>query len=355
MTDAAHLQSLNDLPSYLSGQGFGEVHVKYDPATELLAIITIHNDKFQPAIGGCRCIEYSSFAAAMQDAFQLAQGMSHKTAASNLSWGGAKAVLVKPKLIRDRQAYFKAFAQFVHELGGRYITSIDSGTELSDLDTIAKYTPYVIGMASHLGADTDPSLATALGVCHGIEAAVNFKLGKTSLAGLTIAVQGVGHVGYQLCKQLYSRGVKLVVTDADTTAVARCVKEFTAQAVAPEDIYSTDCDVFSPCALGGILNIHSIAKLKASIIAGAANNQLAEESVAELLTQADILYAPDYVINAGGVILATALYEQKSLTETMSQLQMISDNLLTIFARAQKQNVSSHTIAAQMVKERLGR
>ena len=343
----------DQLPQILPQMGFGDIHIKYDPLTQLLAIITIHSDKLGPTIGGCRCIEYSSFTAALQDALRLAKGMSYKTAISNLAWGGAKAVLLKPKIIPDREAYYRAFGRFVNELGGRYITSIDSGTELSDLDYIAQETPYVCGLSHHYGDNTDPSLATALGVKHGIEAAVKFKLDKASLAGLRVAIQGVGHVGYHLCEQLYPLGVKLIVTDVNQSILERCKTQFNAETVAPEAIYQVECDIFSPCALGAVLNETTIPQLKTSIVAGSANNQLADSQCGELLYRYNILYAPDFVINAGGVILATALYDKRSTTSAIKQLQHLHEMLLTIFARAEKQKLPTHIVAEHIAEERL--
>jgi len=346
---------LETLPELLGQMGFGEVHLKYDPQTELLAIITIHNDKFGPAIGGCRCIEYSDFSVALQDALKLAQGMSYKTAISNLTWGGGKAVLLKPKQIKDRQAYYRAFGRFVNELGGRYITSIDSGTELSDLEYIAQETDYVSGLAHHYGADTDPSLATAIGVKHGIETAVKFKFATENLVGLRLAIQGVGHVGYHLCELLQPLGVELIVSDVDPEAIKRCQARFKVKVVTADEIHKVDCEVFSPCALGGVLTEVTIPELKAAIVAGSANNQLASLQHGALLTQTDILYAPDFVISAGGVILATALYDGRPMSLVHEQLQNISNTLLTIFTRAKQQNLPTHNVAAMMAEERLSR
>ncbi|MDF2867196.1 MAG: amino acid dehydrogenase [Gammaproteobacteria bacterium] len=343
----------DDLPQNLNQMGFGDIHIKYDPQTELLAIITIHNDKLGPTIGGCRCIEYPSFSAALQDALRLAKGMSYKTAISNLAWGGGKAVLLKPKQIKNREAYYRTFGRFVNELGGRYITSIDSGTELSDLAYIAKETPYVSGLSHYYGDNTDPSLATAMGVKHGIEAAVKFKFDKDSLAGLRVAIQGIGHVGYHLCELLYPLGVELIVTDVNQQALERCKTQFNAKIVAPEAIYQVACDIFSPCALGGVLNETTIPQLKASIVAGSANNQLAENQCGELLNRYNILYAPDFVISAGGVILATALYDKRSMTSAITQLQDLYEVLLTIFTRAEKQKLPTHIVAEHIAEERL--
>lgn len=344
-----------EIPQILSKMGYGDIHIKYDPQTELLAIITIHSDKFGPTIGGCRCLEYTSFTDALSDALRLAKGMSYKTAICNLAWGGGKGVILKPKQIKDREAYYRAFGRFVNELGGRYITSIDSGTELSDLDYIAKETAYVSGLSHHYGDHTDPSLATAIGVKHGIEAAIKFKLGKDSLAGVCVAIQGVGHVGYHLCKLLSPLGVKLIVSDINSSASERCRQQFGAEVVAPDDIYGASCDVLSPCALGGVLNLTTIPQIKAAIIAGSANNQLADSECGNLLAQRGILYAPDFVISSGGVILATALYDKRPMAVVMQQLQHIYEVLSFIFSRAEQQNLPTYQVAELMAEERLSK
>jgi leucine dehydrogenase len=245
------------------------------------AIVAIHSTKLGPALGGCRFIEYPNTNAAIIDALRLARGMSYKAAISDLAFGGGKAVIIKPKGAFDRTALFKAFGRFVEELGGRYITAKDSGTTLEDMDIIATITNYV----SSTSEMVDPSPFTAHGVRRGIEAAVKFQLGKDSLDGLRVAIQGVGYVGHYLAAELHALGAKLIVADTDTAAVTRCVNEFGAQAVGVDDIYAVDCDVFAPCALGAIINDVTIPRIKASIIAGAANNQLDENRHGKILKQ----------------------------------------------------------------------
>lgn len=344
---------LANIPQILASMGFGDIHIKYDPQTELLAIITIHSNKLGPAIGGCRCIEYPDFTNALQDALNLARNMSYKTAICKLAWGGAKAVLLKPKQINDRSAYYRAFGRFVNELNGRYVTSIDSGTKLTDLAIIAEETPYVTGLAEQYGDNRDPSLATALGVKYGIAASVKYKLNKDQLAGLTIAIQGVGHVGYHLCKLLKHEKVNLIVSDNDPQLAERCSHEFDAQIVAPAEILKVECDVFSPCALGGIINTNSIPNLKTKIIAGSANNQITDKGSEALLAHYNILYAPDFVISSGGVILATALYDNRPATDIDKQLMHLYEVLLTIYTRADSEKLPTATVAEHIAEERL--
>jgi len=339
----------DELFAYAEKLGFGELHVKFDQATELCAIIAIHSTKRGPALGGCRCIEYATTADAIRDALRLARGMSYKAAISNLPLGGGKTVLMKPKNIANRNAYFEAFGRFVEDLGGRYITAMDSGTEVSDMDAIARSTRHV----STTSRGGDPGPFTALGVLRGIEAAAKHKWQRSELAGLTIAIQGVGHVGYSLARDLHKLGVKLIVCDRNEAAVARCQEEFGAQAVAAEDIYSVECDIFAPCALGAILNDQTIPLLKAKIVAGSANNQLAEPRHDVALWERDILYAPDYAINAGGLIHALAEYQQSSMEEASKHINEIHDTLLTIFERSAQERKSTGEIADIIAAERL--
>lgn len=342
--------SHEDLLRYAENLGFGDLHIKLDPATGMRAIIAIHSTKRGPALGGCRFIEYDSVGDAIYDAIRLAWGMSYKAAMANLPLGGGKAVVLKPKQLTDRDAYFRAFGRFIDELGGRYITAMDSGTEITDMDTIATQTSYVTTTSSRNG---DPAPFTARGVLRGIEAAVKFKLQRDDLKNLHIAIQGVGHVGYDLAIDLHKYGAKLTVCDRNPAAVQRCVDEFGATAVSLNEIYSVPCDVFAPCALGAILNDDTIPRLTTTIVAGSANNQLAEPRHAQALADRGILYAPDYVINAGGLIHALAEYKNTSLEETDQQIQHIYDILLTLFERAENEGKPTSVVADMIAQERL--
>jgi leucine dehydrogenase len=340
----------DELLRYAENLGFGDLHIKLDAATGLCAIIAIHSTKRGPALGGCRCIEYHSVADAVRDALRLARGMSFKAAISDLPLGGGKSVLIKPKHIADRHAYFVAFGRFVNELGGRYITAMDSGTEVSDMESIAQATPYVTTVAKENG---DPGPYTALGVLRGIEAAVKFKFNRDYLEGLHVAIQGVGHVGYNLAKGLHEQGVTLTVCDRNPHAVQKCVDEFGAKAVSSEEIYQQACDIFAPCALGAIINDDTIPLLQTNIVAGSANNQLAEPRHEIILQQKGILYAPDYVINAGGLIHAFAEYDKSSTQETGKHINHIYDTLLMIFERAAREQKGTGEIADIIASERL--
>ncbi len=340
----------DELLQYAESLGYGDVHMKIDAATGLRAIIAIHSTKRGPALGGCRFIEYPTTRDALRDALRLGWGMSYKAAMANLPLGGGKAVLLKTPQITDREAHFGAFGRFVNEMSGRYITAMDSGTEVSDMDVIARYTPYVASTSRNSG---DPGPSTALGVLRGIFATVKFKMQRDNLEGLHVAIQGVGHVGYSLAQRLHNLGVRLSICDRNTEAAKICEKEFGAKIVSLDEIFKLDCDIFAPCAYGGIINDETIPTIKAKIIAGSANNQLAELRHGEALRKRDILYAPDYVINAGGLIEAYALYQGLSMAEAELQISHIYDTLLLIFDRAAREGKPTSQVADTIASERL--
>lgn len=345
----AHHTALDRLFRYAEFLNFGEVHIKFDHATGLRAIIAVHNLKRGPAIGGCRLIQYASADDALEDALRLGQMMSLKAAVSNLAHGGAKAVLMKPKVIKDRTAYLQAFGDFVNQLGGRYITAVDSGTHPGDMDIVKQRTPYVTCTT----ANGDPSPSTALGVCHGIDAAVKFKMNRDNLKGIHVSIQGVGHVGYYLAKDLAEKGARLTVCDVNEENVQRCIQEFGAEACAPDAIYDVEADVFAPCALGAVLNLQTIKRLRVSIVAGSANNQLAHHHHGALMQEQGILYAPDFVINAGGLIYVAGLYDHSDPEQAKKQVSGIGTTLSEIFQRAQDEKLSTNQIAEKMAIEKL--
>lgn len=340
----------DDFLDYALSHGFGDIHFKVDSKTGMKAIVAIHSTKLGPALGGCRFIEYPSTHNAIQDAMRLARGMSYKAASVNLPLGGGKAVVIKPSGAYDHDAYFHAFGEFVNDLGGRYITALDSGTQLSDMDIIARHTPYVASLASHNG---DPSPSTAKGVFKGIEAAVQFKLGKDKLTGLHIAIQGLGHVGYSLARHLHEAGAKLTVADVNKDAVDRAVKEFGATAISTDSIHKVPCDVFAPCALGAIINDITINQLQTTIVAGAANNQLAHTYHGKVLHDKGIIYAADYVINAGGLIFAAGKYLRTPDEQVNQQINSIGASLMEIFVRSQQENRPTSDIADTLAQEKL--
>lgn len=338
--------------NYAQELGYGDLHFKMDKKTGLFAIIAIHNTNLGPSLGGCRFLSYTTVNSAVRDVLRLARGMSYKSAVIGLPLGGGKSVVVKPKNLSAsaRIAMFEKFGEFIDELGGRYITAMDSGTNTEDMDAIAKTSKNVCSTSSGYG---DPSPFTAEGVFSSIQAAVKFKLNHNSLDGIKVAIQGVGHVGISLAKLLHEAGAKLIVTDTNPLAVEKCVKEFKATAVGLDEIYGVNCDVFSPCALGATINDQTIPQLKAKIVVGSANNQLAEHSHGDELHKLGILYGPDYVVNAGGVVCAWADFYKIPLDAVRSKVQSIYQTTMTIFERSAIENVATHSIADKIAEEKL--
>ncbi len=337
---------------YAERLNYGEVHIKFDPATGLRAIVAIHNLKLGPAIGGCRIANYALVDDAIEDAIRLGYMMSYKASISNLPHGGAKAVIMKPKVIKDRKAFLRAFGDFVNDLGGRYITAMDSGTSEEDMDTIAERTSFVT-CTSASGAGGDPSPTTAFGVRRGIEAAVKFKLGRDSLEGVHVTVQGAGHVGYYLAKELHALGARMTMCDINPKALQRCVDEFGVSVCGVNEIYDVKADVFAPCALGKVLNQDTISRLQVGIVAGSSNNQLAHYKYGETLHERGILYAPDFLVNAGGLIYVAAVYDKASFEEANQKVSDIYSALMPIFERSIKENVATNKIAEQIAMSKL--
>ncbi len=279
--------------------GHEQVVLCHDEATNLRAVIAIHNTILGPALGGCRMWPFESEEEAIQDALRLSRGMTYKNAAAGLNLGGGKAVIIGDSKTDKSEALFRAFGRFVQSLNGRYITAEDVGTSVKDMEYIKMETSFVSGLTEEFGGGGDPSPFTALGTFEGIKASVKYKLGKDSLKGITVAVQGIGHVGLYLCEMLHNAGANLIVTDIYEEKLKEVTNKYGAKAVSDKEIYEVDAEVFAPCALGAIINDETIDKLKFQIIAGGANNQLHdEEKHGQILKDKNILYAPDYLINA---------------------------------------------------------
>jgi leucine dehydrogenase len=349
------LEDAVDLFNYASDLRYGELHLKVDPTIELRAVVAVHNLKRGPAIGGCRFIEYASSDDALQDAMRLARGMTYKAAISKLPHGGGKAVIVRPPNLSDAQRtqIFEAYGEFVDSLGGKYITCEDSGTAVADMDTVSEKTDHVLGTSATEGGSGDPSPFTAFGVRRGIQAAVKHRYGRDDLDGLHVAIQGVGHVGYYLAKELHALGAKLTVTDISDAVIVRCIDEFGAARVAPDSIFDVDCDIFAPCALGAILDDETIPRLKCDIVAGASNNQLAQDRHGAMLLERDILYAPDYAINAGGLINVAQEFQGYDADAARVKTSQIYETMLAIFERASTEKLPTATVADRIVEEEL--
>ncbi len=344
-----------DLFNYASELKYGELHLKVDAQIELRAIVAIHNLERGPAIGGCRFIEYDSSEEALQDAMRLARGMTYKAAISGLPHGGGKAVIVRPKGLTEeqREQIFATYGAFIDSLAGQYITCEDSGTNVSDMNLIHEHTDHVLGYSAEHGGSGDPSPFTAFGVRRGIEAAVKHRYDRDDMAGLHVAVQGVGHVGYYLARELHDLGAKLTVTDINQDAIDRCVDEFDAKVAAADSIFDVDCDIFAPCALGAVLDDDTIGRLKCDIVAGAANNQLAENRHGQMLVERDILYAPDYALNAGGLINVAQEFQGYDAEAAREKASKIYDTMLNIFERAERDELPTAVVADSIVEEEL--
>jgi len=329
----------------------------HDAATGLRAIIAIHSTARGGAAGGCRLWPYATTQEAVADVLRLSRGMSYKNALAGVPFGGGKAVIIGEARKAKTPELFEAFGRFVDSLGGRYVTAEDVGTTMADMMSVARVTRYVAGLGRAPGeAGGDPGPKTALGVYLGIKAAVRFRLGRPDLQDLAVAVQGVGGVGYHLCGLLAAEGARLRVADVRPAAVQRVCEEFRATAVPVEELLAADVDVLAPCALGAVLNAQSIPRLRARIIAGAANNQLAQGQDGQSLQAAGILYAPDYVINAGGIISVAREYHGGATEgQVIADIQGIPARLTEIFERARRENRTTNAVADQMARELLAR
>ena len=318
-----------------------------DEATGLNAIIAIHSTALGPAAGGCRLWNYESDDAALHDVLRLSQGMSYKNAMADLKFGGGKAVIIKTPDFDGSEALYERFGEFVEELNGEYITAEDVGMSVPIMEIVARRTSHVTGLPRTDGnAGGDPSPKTAFGVFRGIEAAVQFKLDLADMSGLTVAVQGVGNVGYHLCRNLAAAGAKLIVADIDEGRVKKVCDEFSATAAPLDEILSQDADVLAPCALGAILSEQSIPTIKASIVAGGANNQLETDEDGQRLSDAGILYEPDSVINGGGIINVACEYSgDVEDAEVDVLVAAIGPHLTRIFEEAAASGKPTNVIA----------
>lgn len=325
-----------------------------DKNSGLKAIIAIHDTTLGPALGGTRMWSYATESEAVEDAIRLARGMTYKNAAAGLQLGGGKAVIIGDAKTDKSEEMFRAFGRYVQSLSGRYITAEDVGTTVHDMDTIFTETDYVTG-TSGIGSSGNPGPVTAYGLYKGMKATAKEAFGSDSLADKTIAVQGVGNVAYRLCSYLHEEGASLVVTDISKDAVKRAVNDFGAKAVDPGDIYDVECDIYSPCALGGIINDATIKRIKAKAIAGSANNQLQSNKHGEMLYERGIVYAPDYVINSGGVInVADELLPNGYNRErAMNKVETIYDSLSRVYEISNRDHIPTYAAADRMAEERM--
>jgi leucine dehydrogenase len=337
------------------GGEYEEVVFFHDPPSGLRAIVAIHSTTLGPSLGGTRFYPFDSEDEALRDVLRLARGMTYKAAAAGLDLGGGKAVIIgDPKRIKTEEL-LRAYGRFLDTLGGRYITAEDIGTSRDDMDLIHRETRYVTGVSPELGGSGDPSPVTAYGVYLGMRAAAEEAWSEHDLAGRTVAVQGVGKVGYHLVKHLVEEGAKVVVSDVDVDAVARAVRDFGVDTAEPDKIHAVPCDVFAPCALGGIIRDDTLPELKCQVVAGAANNQLERPDHGEALAQLGIVYAPDYVINAGGLINVADELQGYKPERARARVEGVYRTLREIFEIGRDRHISTARAADAYAEERVGK
>ena len=338
----------------LNSRGHEQVAFFNDPYSGLKGIVAIHNTTLGPALGGCRMWNYKSEEEAIIDVLRLSKGMTYKASIAGLNLGGGKAVIIGDPKKDKTEKLFRSFGRFVEGLGGRYITAEDVGTNIHDMENVKIETSYVTGIAKSLGGSGDPSPVTAFGVYMGIKASVKEKFNKNSLNNLKISVQGLGHVGSHLVKLLNDDGAEIYVTDIDKKRVDTIVEKYNCKYIVPDEILLQDVDIYAPCALGATINENTIPKLNCKIIAGGANNVLQQTNRdSELLIKRDILYAPDYVINAGGLINVANELEGYDKEKAFNQAEKIYDTLMGIFKRSKKDSISTTEAAALQAEDRI--
>jgi leucine dehydrogenase len=326
----------------------------YDKATGLKSIVAIHNTILGPALGGTRFWNYANDQDALKDALRLSRGMTYKAAITGLNLGGGKAVIIGDSRKDKSEALFRRYGKFVDGLNGKYITAEDVGTSAQDMEWIARETKYVTGKPEYMGGSGDPSPFTALGVYMGIKAAAKKVFGNDSLKGRKVMVQGVGHVGEYLVGFLEKEGAIIFISDIYEDRLAAISKKHKVDIVKPEEEYEQPVDIYAPCALGATVNDDTIEKFKCSIIAGAANNQLADEKIhGQMLIDKGILYAPDFVINAGGLINVGMELETYSRDRVESETEKIYQRTLDIFKYAEERQMPTYQAANQIAEERL--
>jgi len=335
----------------IASMGHEQLVICNDTSAGYRGIIAIHSTTLGPALGGTRFWQYASDEEAIVDALRLARGMTYKNAVAGLNLGGGKSVIIGNNKTADREMIFRAHGRFVESLGGRYITAEDVGTSTADMDFVHMETKNVSGLAGRSG---DPSPVTAHGVFRSIQASAKERWGSDDLSTRTVTVQGCGHVGYYLAKELHGAGAKLVVTDIDSERVKQVVHEFGARAVGPDEIYGVQADIFAPCALGAIINDATIPQLKVEILAGAANNVLLDpEKHGVAIEERGILYAPDYVANAGGVINVYSELAGWDSARAFRKADEIYDTILKVFAIAKDEKIPSYVAADRLAEQRI--
>ena len=347
------LKKVDPVFGQFSFNGHEQIVFCHDKDSGLKAIIGIHNTVLGPALGGTRMWHYNSEWEALNDVLRLSRGMTYKSAISGLDLGGGKAVIIGNSKTAKTPEMIKAFAKYVHSLSGRYITAEDVGTTTPDMDLIRSITPHVTGISESLGGSGNPSPVTAYGVFMGLKAATKFKFGSDELGGKKVLVQGIGNVGETLVKHLTNEGAEVYITDLSEERVAEVAQKYQAKAFTG-DVYSADVDIYAPCALGATINDDTIEKIKAQVIAGAANNQLADEQKhGKRLQERGIVYAPDFLINAGGIINVFGEIANYGSEEALRRTENIYNTTLDILNYAQQHNVTANQAAMKKAEDRI--
>ena len=342
---------------YMEKYDYENLFLCQDKALDFKAVIAIHDTTLGPATGGCRMWnQYAGEMEAVEDALRLARGMTYKYAAAGVNLGGGKAVIIGDPRRKDREPVFRVLGKFINRLGGRYITGEDVGTTLTDMAYIRMETEYVVTLPTYLGGAGDIAPMTALGTLRAMQACCNRVYGSDSLQDKRVAVQGLGAVGHNIVDQLQAEGAQMVVTDIDPAKLAAVVSRYGAEPVEPETIYDVACDIFCPCALGKVINDETLNRLKCKIICGSANNQLAEERHGELLEQKEMVYAPDYITNAGGTIYDTDRLGVGGVSHERGRTKVfrIYENMVRVFEIADRDRIPTYLAADRMAEERIG-
>jgi leucine dehydrogenase len=348
------ISDLNPVFNPMSGFGHEQVVFCHDHESGLKAIIAIHNTMLGPALGGTRMWRYENESEALRDVLRLSRGMSFKASISGLNLGGGKAVIIGDSRKDKSEAMFRRFGKFINNLGGKYITAEDVGTSTKDMEYIKMETNFVTGLPESMGGGGDPSPVTAYGVYMGMKAAAKHAYGSESLAGKKVVVQGVGHVGENIVKSLTKEGAKVYIIDLNQDALKRISAETKAEILTNLDFFDMDMDIYAPCALGATLNTENINRLKCKVIAGAANNQLADESVhGQMITEKGITYAPDFLINAGGLINVYSELTGYNRQRAMQQTEKIYDFTLEIMRKAAEEKIPTYLAANRLAEKRI--
>ena len=354
VTTVKELQKMDPVFGQLSFNDHEQIVFCNDKDTGLKAIIGIHNSVMGPALGGTRMYNYANEWEALNDVLRLSRGMTYKAAITGLNIGGGKAVIIGDAKTQKTPELMRKFGEFVHSLSGRYITAEDVGMETSDMDTVRDVTPYVTGISEERGGSGNPSPVTAFGVYMGMKAAAKQQFGSEKLEGKKILVQGIGHVGETLVDYLTKEGAIVFISDINEERMYQVASKYNAQVFTGDDLYSADVDIYAPCAMGATINDVTVNKIKAKVIAGAANNQLANENTHGLILQErGILYAPDFLINAGGIINVYAEIEHYEKAEAMRRTENIYNTTLEIFEYAIANGITTHQAALTIAQNRI--